>query len=233
MPDVLSGLLEPGDSESLTLLQVLVRMAEAGLLGSVVAWLYHFSLRGRAGAHGLTGTLLLVSMLITMVSIAIDGNVATAFTLVGTLAIVRFRTPVREVRDTAFVIFAVVVGLSVGGMNRPVSYGGTAAVGIAIIAMTFLMPNRKIDRDADDVCRVSVRFHGLQADRKAVTKILKGYARDFTFVSARTNRAGDALHLNYDVHLKNADQSADLVTALRSIEQVNKTYISFGNFDDD
>ena len=53
-----------------------------------------------------------------MVTQVIGDNVARAFSLVGALSIVRFRTVVRDTQDTAYVIFAVAVGMAVGA-NHP------------------------------------------------------------------------------------------------------------------
>src|SRR5439155_25798303 len=59
-------------------------------------------------------TLVLLTVLISLVTVVIGGSVARAFGLVGALSIVRFRTVVEDTRDTAFVIFAVAVGMGVG-----------------------------------------------------------------------------------------------------------------------
>ena len=70
--------------------------------------------RERSQPAPLATTLVLLSMLIAMVSIVIGNSVARAFSLVGALSIVRFRTVVDDTRDTAFVIFAVIVGMAAG-----------------------------------------------------------------------------------------------------------------------
>jgi len=59
----------------------------------------------------------------------IGDNVARAFSLVGALSIVRFRTVVRDTQDTAYVIFAVVVGMAVGANDLWVSLIGIGVVG--------------------------------------------------------------------------------------------------------
>ena len=64
-----------------------------------------------------------------MVTQVIGDNVARAFSLVGALSIVRFRTVVRDTQDTAYVIFAVAVGMAVGA-----GHPGLAASGLGVIA---------------------------------------------------------------------------------------------------
>src|SRR5213078_1050863 len=85
------------------------------LLGCVIAGLYRLT-RGRPtnDTSNLLPTLVLLTVLVGMITVVIGDNLARAFGLVGALSIVRFRTVVEDTRDTAFVIFAVAVGMGVG-----------------------------------------------------------------------------------------------------------------------
>ena len=74
-------------------------------------------------------------MLIAMVTQVIGDNVARAFSLVGALAIVRFRTVVRDTQDTAFVMLSVVVGMAVGARAPLVAVIGLALVAVVAIGM--------------------------------------------------------------------------------------------------
>ena len=78
---------------------------------------------------------MLLAVLIAMVTQVIGDSVARAFSLVGALSIVRFRTVVRDTQDTAFVIFAVVVGMAVGARDPWVALIGLAIVGAAAFVM--------------------------------------------------------------------------------------------------
>lgn len=80
-------------------------------------------------------TLVLLSILIAMVTQVIGDNVARAFSLVGALSIVRFRTVVRDTRDTAFVIFAVVAGMAMGAGNVLLAAIGLLTGGAAAFLM--------------------------------------------------------------------------------------------------
>ncbi len=86
------------------------QLIAAIVLGGMVAVVYRLSHgRDAANSHMMATTLVLLSGLIAMVSIVIGDSVARAFSLVGALSIVRFRTVVDDTRDTAFVIFAVII----------------------------------------------------------------------------------------------------------------------------
>src|SRR5688572_24629095 len=98
-------------------LEVMIRLAVSLLGGIIVSWIYRKTRPDFAIAPSFPGTLVLLAVLIAMVTQVIGDSVARAFSLVGALSIVRFRTVVRDTQDTAYVIFAVVVGMAVGTNN--------------------------------------------------------------------------------------------------------------------
>ena len=111
---------------------IVFRLVVALLFGVVVAFVYRRSRRVAAGSF--TTTLLLLSILIAMVTQVIGDNVARAFSLVGALSIVRFRTVVRDTQDTAYVIAAVAVGMAVGAGHFWVAAAGITIVAVAAFA---------------------------------------------------------------------------------------------------
>src|SRR6266487_1857770 len=133
MPDFLKSPFVTGPN--VAPLDVLIRLLAALVLGGVVAWIYCRTRRNIDVAASFPTTLVLLSVLIAMVTQVIGDNVARAFSLVGALSIVRFRTVVRDTQDTAYVIFAVVVGMAVGARNPWVAVIGIVVVGLAAFVM--------------------------------------------------------------------------------------------------
>src|SRR6187399_2954985 len=85
------------------------RLVLAFLLGCVVAGIYRSTHRDEPITPSFPRTLVLLSILIAMVTQVIGDSIARAFSLAGALSVVRFRTVVRDTKDTAFVIAAVAV----------------------------------------------------------------------------------------------------------------------------
>ena len=133
MPEWLSAPFSEG--VSLSPWHVLARIAIAVACGGAVAWIHAKTSRAPDPGGGLGPTLVLLAGLIAMVTQVIGDNVARAFSLVGALSIVRFRTVVRDTRDTAFVIFAVAVGMAVGAQAPWVALVGIAVIGGAAFVM--------------------------------------------------------------------------------------------------
>src|SRR4030095_10589873 len=138
MPDVLSGVL-PGTPGAPV--AVLTRLIAALLLGATVAFIYRRTRSASEVVPSFTVTRVLLAVLIAMVTQVIGDNIARAFSLAGALSIVRFRTVVRDTQDTAFVIFAVIVGMAAGADHLWVAVVGSAVVGVAIL---ILRPRRRV-----------------------------------------------------------------------------------------
>ena len=119
-------------------IHTLLRLGLAALLGGVVAGSWWVAARHRERTPGFGGTLTLLALLISFVTMAVGSNTAVAFTLVGTLAIVRFRTSVRDIRDTAFVIFAVAAGIASGTLEPLVAGIGTVFVALVSLGISCL-----------------------------------------------------------------------------------------------
>src|SRR6476620_2397044 len=133
MPDFLLAPFAAGPRVAPLL--VLARLVIAMVFGGVVALVYR---RTRPADDVVTSfgvTLVLLTILIAMVTQVIGDSIARAFSLVGALSIVRFRTVVRDTQDTAYVIFAVVVGMAIGASDPWVAIIGIGVVGVTAFIM--------------------------------------------------------------------------------------------------
>src|SRR6476659_918673 len=116
-------------------LAVFLRLILAMVLGGIVAAVYRRTRYASQTPSSFTVTLVLLSVLIAMVTQVIGDNVARAFSLVGALSIVRFRTVVRDTQDTAYVIFAVAIGMAIGANHPAVALCGLTVVGGAALLL--------------------------------------------------------------------------------------------------
>jgi len=104
---------------------IVLRLLFAAAFGIAAGAAYFLTQRkSRSEAASFVATMVLLAILLGMVSMVIGSNIARAFALVGALSIVRFRSVVEDTRDTAFVIFAVVVGMAAGCRGVPSCRGG-------------------------------------------------------------------------------------------------------------
>jgi hypothetical protein len=197
-------------------LAVLYRLVASMLLGAVVAWIYQRTRPPSDTSSSLAVTLVLLSILIAMVTQVIGDNVARAFSLVGALSIVRFRTVVRDTVDTAFVIFAVAVGMAVGASHPAVAVCGIPVVGLAAWFMT--RSQRAAEGRAAYLLQVRL---GLGHDVEAlIGPALSAHARTRRLVSMATAKQGLAIEVTYRADIETEESAGALVKALNRIEGV-------------
>ena len=84
-----------------------------------------------------TDTLIILCMLISVVMVVIGDSIARAFSLVGALSIIRFRTAIQDPRDIGFVFYALAVGMAVGAGSPSVAILATFLIGIIILCMYY------------------------------------------------------------------------------------------------
>ena len=228
MPDFLKSAF--GSGPEVAPLDVLMRLLASLALGGVVAWIYRRTRKSSEVAASFPITLVLLSILIAMVTQVIGDNVARAFSLVGALSIVRFRTVVRDTQDTAYVIFAVVVGMAVGARDPWV-----AVIGIAVIAVAaFVMMTRAGMRSSSQPeLLLSLRV-GLGHD---LDKLLGGtldvHLQDRELMSIGTARQGVSLEVIYQTRLRPGGSADELVKALNRIEGVQGVQLQRRGFERD
>ena len=200
---------------------VLIRLVVAAVLGFVVAWSYRRSTHDAEVGVSFPVTLMLLAVLIAMVTQVIGNNVARAFSLVGALSIVRFRTVVRDTRDTAYVIFAVVVGMAVGAADLWV-----ALIGIVVLGAVSLLAPIRLSRAADRpdyLLRVRVAV-GRNPEEAAGAQ-LRAFCAHLAVVGVATVRGGTALDYSYEVRLRTGRRADEVIQTLSLVEGVQDVRI--------
>jgi Domain of unknown function (DUF4956) len=191
------------------------RVALALVLGLAVAIVYRLTHRNDAtNSSGFVATLVLLSILIAVMTLVVGDTLARAFSLVGILSIVRFRAAVDDIRDTAFVIFAVVVGMASGLGNLTVALVGMAAVSVAAFGLFWFQ--RLVSKTAPDIWVLNLRV-GTSAGSETPWESLFAKHCDFVQLqSTATARQGAALDLAYKLCLKPG------VTPLQFLNELNR-----------
>ncbi len=195
-----------------------LRLGIAFALGCAVAGVHRLS-RGRrpADAPSMVPTLVLLSVLIAMITLVIGNSQARAFTLVGALAIVRFRTVVEDTRDTAFVIFAVAVGMAVGAGYLTVPLIGLPVAAVA--ALIFRPAAPAAPRDTGERL-LTVRVGAGHDPDALLKKVFDTHLSHWTLTAAATARQGVALDLTYAVRLRREGAAVPLVAELNGLDGV-------------
>jgi hypothetical protein len=200
-----------------------LRLSAAILVGLLIAWSYRASTqRSAADVSRLSKTLVMLTVLVAMTALVVDNSVARAFSLVGALAIVRFRTIVEDTRDTAFVIFAVVAGMTLGVGNWMLCLAG-----VPLVTLVAVLHGRSSADSGPGFAQVLlVRVGGGRDPEALLSDALRRHARAFRVTRSATARQGAALELTYSVALRPDAKPVALVQELNALDGVQHVELS-------
>lgn len=126
--------LAPTMGNNLTVEQICLNFAVALILGAVIYISYRFSHSGAVYSARFNVSLLMLTLITTLIMNVIGNNIALSLGMVGALSIVRFRTAIKDPRDSTYIFWCIAVGISCG-----VSYYALAAIGTGLIFLVMLV----------------------------------------------------------------------------------------------
>jgi hypothetical protein len=139
--------------------------------------------------------------------------------LIGALSIVRFRTVVEDTRDTAFVIFAVVVGMAIGA-----GFPLLAAIGVpAVLAGALLMRwvnHRPSPMRPSENGTLTVRVNAGLDPEMLLGSLFSQHLSAMRLTNTSTAKQGAALEATYKVRLRSPDKAFALISELAKVEGV-------------
>ena len=193
---------------SLTPWKMGLAMIFAFAVGLIIAFVYKRCYRGVLYSPNFALTLVMMTLITTPVVMCIGSNVALSMGMVGALSIVRFRTAVKDPLDTAYMFWALTMGILLGANQLIIALMVVACISVIIFLMNILQfsnPNAYLlvlhyDEDAEyDITqqlRRSVKYRRLRS--KTVTR--------------------SGAEMTYEVRL---DNKQDLVSLMLNIEGVH------------
>ena len=163
-----------GKQNDLTWQQILINIAFSALLGVLIYLSYYLSHRGTVYSKKFNLSLIVLTVLTGTVMTVIGNNLALSLGMVGALSIVRFRTAIKDARDTMYIFWAIIVGICCGVSDFLVAGIGSGIV-FAILLLFGSIKNDKrklliirADRDLQEPIQAAV-FN--MFERRAVMRV--------------------------------------------------------------
>lgn len=212
--DILNSLQTPGATNPESFLLALLT---AFIVGQLNAWFYRWTHRGVSYSRGFTQALVLITMIASMSMLLIASAPLAAFGLLGGLAIIRFRTIVRDARDNVYVLLCLVCGMALGlGFVHVALFGSLSA---NLIAWYLHVTGFGGWRSLESVLRFQIDAAAF--DEADVKNVLRRFCRRHTLVSmdegpAMEVGAGPVYQCVYRVRLRDPEAAPNLLNTLRN-----------------
>lgn len=140
MKEILLKYLE-GQVEQLSLEAILLNFLISIGIGMVIYLSYRFSHAGTVYSAKFNVTLVMLCVITTMIMTVIGNNIALSLGMVGALSIVRFRTAIKDPRDTCYIFWCIAVGICCGVSQYVIAGIGSATVFLFLLLMGSIKNN--------------------------------------------------------------------------------------------
>ncbi len=198
---------------SVSIIDMALALVLSFCIGLFIYLIYMKTYQGVMYSSGFGVSLIAMTMITTIVILAVTSNVVLSLGMVGALSIVRFRTAIKEPLDIAFLFWAIGVGIVLAAGMIPLAVIGSVIIGLVLM----LFVNRKTH-----TCPYIVVIHCENHDSELMAKQFLDSKVTRCVLKSKTARK-DAIELNMEIRLK--DNNTDFVNVLATMSGVNSAVL--------
>ncbi len=207
-----------GPSQSLNAIDAVFSLTLSFVLGLVLATVYRWTHQSFSYARSFLHTMVLAAIVITVMIMAIGNNMARGLGIMGAMAFVRFRTPIRDPRDIIFLFASLSVGIASGAQVHDIAIIGTLY--FCATAMFLAWSPFASRREFEGLLRFM-----LPADSPSqhyLHDIFQKYASSTEMVAMREAIQGEVQEYSYQIRLIDPSYKTDLVDTLSKLEDISE-----------
>ena len=194
----------------------LIAMVAALVIGMFIFVVYKKTFNSVMYSTGFAMTLVGMTMVTTLVILAVTSNVVLSLGMVGALSIVRFRAAIKEPMEIVYLFWAVAAGIVIGAGMLPLAVIGSAIIGVIRI----LFANKKIH---DNPYLLILNCQDENAENTALS-LMKEAVKKHAVKSKTVNAQG----IEFTAEIRMKDGETAFVNSLNEIAGVeNATLVSY------
>ena len=204
---------------SVSLLDMTLALLLAFALGLFIYFVYKKTFAGVMYSSSFGVTLIALTMITTLVILAVTSNVVLSLGMVGALSIVRFRTAIKEPLDIAFLFWSIAVGIVLAAGRIPLAVFGSAVIGVVLLVFvnkkSHTNPYIVVLQCEDHESEVRAKEYLDQKTKRCVVK-------------SKSAQKG-LIELNLEIRLQ--DDNTDFINGLAELPQVKSAVLVSYNGD--
>ena len=202
--------------------EIVINLILSFILGLIISTIYKFTHKGLSYSQSFMITNIFVAVIVCMVIMIIGNSLARAFALVGALSIIRFRTVVKDTKDTAYIFWSLAAGMAAGTGSYFLAVAGTVIISSialilhrtnfgSIIKSEFILQFRTITNDPE----ISKLFN----------KTISKFSKSSTLLSSESSEDAKSIKLSFDIVLKDEIKQTELLSELSKINGIKEVVI--------
>ena len=202
--------------------EIIVNLVISFILGIIISLVYKKTHKGLSYSQSFLVTNIFVCVIVCMVIMIIGNSLARAFALVGALSIIRFRTVVKDTKDTAYIFWSLAAGMACGTGSYFLALAGTIIIsGIAFIL--FFTNFGSIIKS-----EFILQFRTVAGDNKVTSeynKIISNYAKSSTLLHSEASGDGKTIKISFDIVMKEDMQQDELISKISNISGLSEVVL--------
>lgn len=199
-----------------SVIDVLIGMMVSLVIGLFIFIIYKKTFSGVMYSNGFALTLVGLSLVTTLVIMAVTSNVVLSLGMVGALSIVRFRAAIKEPMEIVFLFWALACGIVVGAGMIPLAIIGSVLIGLILLVFA----NRKL-HNSPYILVLSCKD---EASEESALNLLEKSVEHYIVKSKTVNAAG----IELTTELRTKDTTTTFINRLSDIAGVeNATLVSY------
>ena len=203
-------------------IEIIVNLVISFILGIVISLVYKKTHKGLSYSQSFLVTNIFVCVIVCMVIMIIGNSLARSFALVGALSIIRFRTVVKDTKDTAYIFWSLAAGMACGTGSYFLALAGTIIIsGIAFIL--FFTNFGSIIKS-----EFILQFRTVAGDNKVTSeynKIISNYAKSSTLLHSEASGDGKTIKISFDIVMKEDMQQDELISKISNISGLSEVVL--------
>lgn len=197
-------------SSDITVRSAIITMLVAVIFGVAIGFTY-YKTQEENYQRSMAVTLLMLPIILSVIILFIGSNIARAFSLAGTLSIIRFRSAPGDPKDIGFIFFDIAAGLASG-----VGLFGYGAIFVCILCVIIILSEKfkffekkQVQKTLKITIPENLNYHG------AFDEILKKYTKKYSLTRIKTTDLGSLFELCYTVTMLRDEDEQEFINELR------------------
>ncbi len=212
--DALSG------SFNYSIVEVIINSLVAFVLSMVIAYTYRKTHQGLSYSQSFVLTIIFITIIIGFVMMVIGNSLTRAFALVGALSIIRFRTVVKDTKDTAYIFWALAVGMGAGTGNYFIALYATLFM--SIVAWILYKFNFGVQRSSDFILRF---YFDKTTDEDGYVNYINKHSDNNALLHMEPSGDDETLYLTFDISLKEEVNMNEFLAEFSKIKGISEVVL--------
>ena len=202
--------------------EIVVNLLLSFFFGLIISLVYKKTHKGLSYSQSFMITNVFVSVIVCMVIMIIGNNLARAFALVGALSIIRFRTVVKDTKDTAYIFWSLASGMATGTGSYFLAVAGNII--LSLIAFTLFKTNYGSIIKSEFILQFRIQTE----DKKisdSYNAILSKFTKTQTLLSSESSDDNNSIKVSIDIVMKEDLNQNDLLKEISSLRGISEVVI--------